>query len=115
MEEDEDDGDDYSPPDALSSNDRERPSYHPPPTFAQASVPDDASGEDAYMRRMRMSGMASTESPAPPPPPPPPAEEESAPTPPPVAQTPDTDIDAKRAEAAAKIAAFKAKIAGQAL
>ena len=64
------------------------------------------------MRRMRMSGMAATETP-PPPPPPPPAEE-SAPTPPSVAKFPDTDIDAKRAEAAAKIAAFKAKIAGQA-
>ena len=112
MEQD-DEGDDYYPPDALSSNDRERTSYNSPPTFAQASVPDDASGEDAYMRRLRMSGMASTQSPAPPPPPPPPVEE-PAPTPPPVAKTPDTDIDAKRAEAAAKIAAFKAKIAGQA-
>jgi splicing factor 45 len=56
--------------------------------------------------------MASTESPAPGPPPPPPAAE-SAPTPPPVAN-PDTDIDAKRAEAAAKIAAFKAKLAEKA-
>ena len=107
------DEDDYYPPDTLSSKDREHKSYDGPPAFARASVPDDATGEDAYTRRMRMSGMAAPESPPAPPPPPPPAAE-PAPTPPPVAKAPDADIMTKRADAAAKIAAFKARFAGQA-
>jgi splicing factor 45 len=109
---DDDDGDDYYPPNRVPTNGREPMSYDSLPAFAPASVPDDATGEDAYMRRMRLGGMAPSQSPAPVPPPPPAVE--AAPTPPPVVKAPESDLEAKRAEAQAKIAAFKAKFASQA-
>lgn len=110
---DEDD-DDYYPSNNLRSNDREPASYDTPPSFVRPSVPEDATGEDAYMRRMKMGGASASASPAPVPPPPEPVTEESIPTPVPPAKAPEVDLDSKRAEAAAKIAAFKARLAGQA-
>lgn len=60
-------------------------SFAPPPVSppraspaATATVPDDATGDDAYARRLALSGKG-----APPPPPPPPPEAPSAPPPPP--------------------------------
>lgn len=97
-----DDEDDYYPP----SRD-ERPAFRSqvaPTTFAPASGAVDATGEDVYMRRMQMSGMSPAQSQSPP--------VQMQPTPPPsqpVAKSSGTDIAAKRAEALAKIAAFKAK------
>ncbi|KAF9637396.1 hypothetical protein BFW01_g8292 [Lasiodiplodia theobromae] len=61
----------------------------PPAPAVPAEVPDDPTGEDAYARRMRLSGLDAPNPPPPPeehagPPPPPPAE---APPPPPPAGT----------------------------
>lgn len=86
----------------------------PPPSFAPAAAPNDTTGEDAYMRRLRMSGMA---------PQPERAQSSvtrSSPTPPtarsvsasPVGSIskPSIDMAAKKAEAQARLAAVKAKI-----
>lgn len=97
-----DDDDDYYPP---VSHGRSSSGEHGASTaFAPASAPDDATGQDIYMRRMQMSGMPPAQSQSPP--------VRSQPSPPPtsvVAKGSDADIAAKRAEAQAKIAAFKAK------
>lgn len=84
------------------------------PSFAPATVPDDATGEDAYMRRMRMSG-APPQAQQPPSRPtsaqgPPVAPSPSAPPPPAGATPPIIDMAAKVAEAQARLAAAKAKI-----
>lgn len=108
------DDDDYYPRPA--SHDKPHPEYHAPqPSFnpaATAAVPDDATGDDAYMRRMRMSGMAQP-SEMPPTEPPagktPPVESSSPATPAQPAETPSIDIAAKKAEAQARLAAVKAK------
>lgn len=62
-------------------------SFAPPPASppaASVSVPNDATGDDAYSRRLALSGMGAP----PPPPPPPPASH--TPTPPPPPQEPTT-------------------------
>ena len=102
---DDDDGDYYTMP--VNRQEQRNPdTYEQPPPFSPSAVPDDESGEDAYMRRMRMSGMLPDQ----PAPPPPASANPSAPTPPPSVMKPDADMEAKRAEAQAKIAAFKAKL-----
>lgn len=82
------DDDDYYP-----SSDAEVRSTKPLPSFAPALAPDDATGEDAYARRMRLSAMA-------------------VPTPPQQARLPRSqspaDKAALRADALAKIEAIKA-------
>ncbi|EKG21406.1 hypothetical protein MPH_01265 [Macrophomina phaseolina MS6] len=55
----------------------------PPAPSASAEVPDDPSGEDAYARRLRLSGLD-----APPPPPPPPEEPDNTVPPPTEAAAP---------------------------
>ncbi|KAI9657536.1 MAG: hypothetical protein M1831_004152 [Alyxoria varia] len=72
------DEDEYSPPPAAES------SAAPPPPAADVS--DDPSGEDAYARRMRLSGMMPSE-PAGPPPPPPTHQAPPPPPPPPPAES----------------------------
>ena len=52
----------FAPPPNINDDDQIPP---PPP----ADVPDDPTGEDAYMRRLRMSQINSTDHPPPPPPP----------------------------------------------
>lgn len=64
----------FAPPPNINDDDDDVP----PPPFDQpppppADIPDDPTGEDAYMRRLRMSQMQSNNLPPPPPPPPPPA------------------------------------------
>jgi splicing factor 45 len=73
------------------------PRTHQQPSFAPPSFSKDSTGEDAYMRRMQMSGVESQATP-----PPAPAA--------PASQPAQSDIEAKRAAAQAKIAAFKAKL-----
>ena len=95
------DNDDYSSPEPrpVSSDG----AYEHRSAFAQPStIHSNATGEDAYMRRMQMSGMVSqsTGLASAPLPPPPPA----------VRKPEDADVEAKRAAAQAKIAAFKAKL-----
>ncbi|KAH9808853.1 glycine rich nucleic binding domain [Teratosphaeria destructans] len=104
-----DDDDDYYPPSISSRPANTSDSYQPPLSFAPASVPDDATGEDAFARRMCMSGQASATQSAPPAQPP----ATATPSAPPTNETPD--VLAKKAEAQAKIAAFKAKIEAQRL
>ena len=104
-----DDDDDYYPPDAPSTSIGERTmSPEPSVAFGQPSMPVDATGEDAYQRRMQLSNTAAEAAP----PTMPTAEQEALPTPPPppIAKGPEVDMEAKRAEAQAKIAAFKAKL-----
>lgn len=103
---DEDDGDDYSPP----ANGRQ---HSIPSETAPASVPNDATGDDAYLRRMRLSEVVPSRSPPAPSPPTVPAASMPAPvtsttvtSPPSAAQK---SQEALKAEALAKIAAFKAK------
>ncbi|EMC97201.1 hypothetical protein BAUCODRAFT_23561 [Baudoinia panamericana UAMH 10762] len=95
------------------------PNYdgHREPSPAPAFLPNDNTGEDAYMRRMRMSGMGASETV--------PVGVEHTTTPPvavptpvpaqiePLVDTESPDVVAKRVEAQAKIAAFKAKIAAK--
>lgn len=106
--------------------------YAAPPAPQAASIPEDASGEDAYTRRMRLSGKMATpvtpaiSSPAPPPPPlaaeapgippPPPPELKkpstatissapvrySLPPPPPELPTTDAELEAALADADAQ-------------
>ncbi|KAI6890929.1 hypothetical protein KC334_g14413 [Hortaea werneckii] len=114
----EDDEDDYYPPSLPKDTGSSDNSYQARPTFVSSSSAVPPEEGDPYMRRMRMSGQA----PAPPqntvpPPPPPPIQQ----TVPPVTSGQPTgddskaaaDIETKRAEALAKIAAFKAKLAAQ--
>lgn len=101
-----DDDDDYHPEDVQSTTAQEDDTqYEPPAAFTRTSMQEDASGEDAYARRMQMSGAI---------PNPVPrqqlAENVVVPTPPPAVSKTDADVEAKRAEAQAKIAAFKAKL-----
>ncbi len=81
---------------AQDENEEEyRPSFgkQRAPKFAPPAVYDDPTGDDAYVRRMQLSGATPATAPAPPVP------------------APDqADIEAKRAAAQAKIAAFKAKL-----
>ncbi|KAK7555664.1 G-patch DNA repair protein [Phyllosticta citricarpa] len=74
----------FAPPSSLNA-----PPPPPPVPAAPAEIPDDPTGEDAYARRMRLSGMAGNPPPpevedepestnAPPPPPPPPEPTPSA-------------------------------------
>lgn len=82
-----------------------------PVAFTSTSIPDDATGEDAYMRRMRMSGMMSAGSSDPAPLSAPNAQPfmtSSSPVPPRVAAQPSAETAAKLAAAKAKIAAAKA-------
>ena len=76
---------------------------------APASAANDASGDDAYLRRMHMSGNTPDRSS--------PAVQlqptASAAAPNTEVAKPDIDVEAKRKEALAKIAAFKAKLAQQ--
>lgn len=106
------DDDEYYPPPASSEN--PRPEYHvPPPSIAPAAVPDDATGDDAYMRRLRMSGMAQPAETLPTEPAAGPAVPVVSSSPVPSAQSmagPPIDMAAKKAEAQAKLAAVKAKI-----
>ncbi|KAF2771346.1 hypothetical protein EJ03DRAFT_349747 [Teratosphaeria nubilosa] len=106
---DDDDDDDYYPPSVSSRPANTSDSYQPPVSFAPATVPDDATGEDAFARRMRMSGQAPATQSGPTPQPP----ATATPSAPPTNETPD--VLAKKAEAQAKIAAFKAKIEAQRL
>ncbi|KEF56438.1 uncharacterized protein A1O9_08019 [Exophiala aquamarina CBS 119918] len=55
------------PPDINDDDDVPPPPLDQPPP-PPADIPDDPTGEDAYMRRLRMSQMQSTNSPPPPPP-----------------------------------------------
>lgn len=80
-----------------------------PVTFTATSIPDDATGEDAYMRRMRLSGMAQPASTASPTPPAAPAARPSMTSSSPV--PPRAAAVQQPADAAAKLAAAKAKIA----
>ncbi|KAK5127368.1 hypothetical protein LTR85_006707 [Meristemomyces frigidus] len=111
------DGDNYYPPSVPSNALHTSDSYEPPPAFAQAPLPDDPNGDDAYARRMRLSAAPPAQAPSPSLPP------QQAPTPPmptlnaaqmqAAGDKAAADIAAKKAEAAAKIAAFKAKIANK--
>ncbi|KAK3055370.1 hypothetical protein LTR09_003924 [Extremus antarcticus] len=91
-----DDDDDYYPPpvDAQQSDRL----YEPLASFAQPPAPNDATADDVYMPRMQMGGTMPTQTA-------PPIVEQQ-----PVPQSSDADLAAKRAEAQAKIAAFKAKL-----
>ena len=100
-----DDDDDYYPPQRMNPEPL-RP-HEPPPSFSQSTGVDDPTGEDAYMRRMRLSGMAAAPSASPPIEP---TKTVAMPPPPPAAKPDEADVEAKRAEAQAKIAAFKAKL-----
>ncbi|CAZ79344.1 unnamed protein product [Tuber melanosporum] len=85
----------FAPPPQLSGGDGGAGVLPPPPPPAAATgppvaVPDDASGEDAYARRLRMSQLGSagyssttstTSEPPPPPPPPPPPSADPTPQP----------------------------------
>lgn len=95
------DDDDYYPP--ANHGPQHTRSSGTPPSFAAAPVPNDATGEDAYARRMRMSSNVA---------PSPPTRARSTPTPPPAPANgmTEAEIAAKKAEAQAKIAAFKAKL-----
>ena len=98
---DDDDDDSYTPAPSVNVRDA---TDEPRAAFAHTPAPDDASGEDAYERRMRLSGMrqdnvAPLEATA-----------TATPAPPIAIKKPDVDMEAKRAEAQAKIAAFKAKL-----
>lgn len=97
---DDDDEDMYQPQlDSRDASEAPEPLEQRPAFAAAAAVRDDASGDDVYLRRMRMSQAAAT----------PPVMEEPVVTHKPVLKQPDVDVEAKRAEAQAKIAAFKAK------
>jgi len=106
----ENDDDDYYPPSVPNRPADTSDAYEPPVSFAPAAVPDDPTGEDAYTHRMRMSGAAAA------PPPQLPVPTFSTPAmpaisaPAPGSDKAAVDIAAKKAEAAAKIAAFKAKM-----
>ncbi|KAK3071815.1 hypothetical protein LTR53_007960 [Teratosphaeriaceae sp. CCFEE 6253] len=110
-----DEDDEYYPPSEPARLPDTSDSYEPPPAFSQAFIPDDPTGEDAYMRRMQFGGAG--------PPMPPPAMLMPLPLPPqhvlpPPIRTPAAapvldetaaaEIEAKKAQAAAKIAEFKA-------
>ncbi|KAM0715517.1 hypothetical protein Q7P37_009015 [Cladosporium fusiforme] len=107
-----DNDDEYYPPPA--SSEIPRSEYYPPPaSFAPAAVPQDATGSDAYSRRLRLSGapqptkVHSTETLSGPTPP----VISSSPVPPNQVMTgPPIDMAAKMAEAQARLAAVKAKI-----
>lgn len=101
-----DDGDHYPPSVPRPAVDTSV-SYESPPSFARATVSENATGDDAYASRMRLSAAAPTDPRLAPP-------AVAVPLPP-VQSTVDADkaaadIAAKKAEAAAKIAAFKAKV-----
>lgn len=108
-----DEDDEYYPPPPNNNMRSDDDLYDPPPSFAPAQVFDDATGDDAYARRMRLSGLGAAPTgvsalPA------------QVPAPPPVVSTPAPqhpgvskaagDIAAKKAEAQAKLAAMKAKL-----
>ncbi|KAK8166170.1 hypothetical protein BC567DRAFT_273063 [Phyllosticta citribraziliensis] len=59
----------FAPPPSLNA-----PAPPPPAATAPVSIPDDPTGEDAYARRLRLSGMAGN------PPPPPEVQDEPGPT-----------------------------------
>ncbi|KAK4549776.1 hypothetical protein LTR36_005077 [Oleoguttula mirabilis] len=113
------DDDDYYPPSVPSYPPNTSDSYERPPAFAQASVPEAPTGDDAYIRRMHLGGAMPAQ-PLMPVAQPQQAPRPAMPAPTPAAQVPAgsdkaaADIAAKKAEAAAKIAAFKAKIASAA-
>ncbi|RMY53728.1 hypothetical protein D0865_05095 [Hortaea werneckii] len=115
----EDDEDDYYPPSLPKDTGSSDNSYQARPTFASSSSAVPPEEEDPYVRRMRMSGQAPTPPQNTVPPPPPPPVQQTVP--PPVTTGQPTgddskaaaDIETKRAEALAKIAAFKAKLAAQ--
>ncbi|KAI7314340.1 hypothetical protein KC315_g11393, partial [Hortaea werneckii] len=114
----EDNGDDYYPPSLPKHSENSDNSYQARPTAAPTSSTIPPEEEDPYLRRMRMSGQAPTPPQNNVPPPPPPPAQQSIP---PVASAQPlgddskatADIETKRAEALAKIAAFKAKLAAQ--
>ncbi|KAI6842988.1 hypothetical protein KC340_g10952 [Hortaea werneckii] len=114
----EDNGDDYYPPSLPKHSENSDNSYQARPTAAPTSSTIPPEEEDPYLRRMRMSGQAPTPPQNNVPPPPPPPAQQSIP---PVASAQPlgddskatADIENKRAEALAKIAAFKAKLAAQ--
>ncbi|KAI7220476.1 hypothetical protein KC333_g2327 [Hortaea werneckii] len=115
----EDDEDDYYPPSLPRDTGSSDNSYQARPTFVSSSSAVPPEEEDPYVRRMRMSGQAPTPPQNTVPPPPPPPVQQTVP--PPVTTGQPTgddskaaaDIETKRAEALAKIAAFKAKLAAQ--
>ncbi|RMY80206.1 hypothetical protein D0864_08772 [Hortaea werneckii] len=115
----EDEEDDYYPPSLPKHSGSSDNSYQARPTAASSSsavLPED---EDPYLRRMRMSGQAPTPPQNTVPPPPPPIAQQAIA--PPIANRQPigddskaaVDVETKRAEALAKIAAFKAKLAAQ--
>jgi splicing factor 45 len=121
---------DYAPHPSADPMDIDDDEYHPPPAAVSpptfnatqssfATSDQNPTGDDAYMRRLRMSGMSQPQahtdfnpqlqqsslpvaSSTPP-----------ASIPPTVAAVPSVDMAAKKADALAKIAAFKAKINAQ--
>ncbi|TKA79888.1 hypothetical protein B0A55_03658 [Friedmanniomyces simplex] len=110
------DDDDYYPPSAPSRPPDTSDSYEPPLVFSHAAISDKATNEDTYSRRMQHNS-ADVPQPSIPPPlmpppqmqPPPPSSATTVP-PPPVNESIAAAIAVKKAEAAAKIAAFKAKV-----
>ncbi|KAI7641628.1 hypothetical protein KC319_g13414 [Hortaea werneckii] len=115
----EEEEDDYYPPSLPKHSGSSDNSYQARPTAASSSsavLPED---EDPYLRRMRMSGQAPTPPQNTVPPPPPPIAQQAIA--PPIANRQPigddskaaVDVETKRAEALAKIAAFKAKLAAQ--
>lgn len=115
----EDDEDGYYPPSLPKYTGSSDNSYQARTAFASSSSAVPPEEEDPYVRRMRMSGQAPTPPQNTVPPPPPPPVQQTVP--PPVTTGQPTgddskaaaDIETKRAEAQAKIAAFKAKLAAQ--
>lgn len=103
------DDDEYYPPPAggLPSGFDHSANHHP---VAPAVLPQDATGDDAYMRRLRLSGMAQQ------------ADSQGTPEPishqaaslaPPATMAPPSNLAAQMAAAKAKLAAAKAKIDAQ--
>ncbi|TLD04604.1 hypothetical protein E2P81_ATG10279 [Venturia nashicola] len=103
-----DDDEYYLPPAGGLSTSFDRSTSHQP--AAPAIIPQDATGDDAYMRRLRLSGMAQQTSAQGTPEP---VSQQVASTAPPATAAPPGNLAAQMAAAKAKLAAAKAKIDAQ--